>query len=413
MLFYIPPENMNSFSVTRTFHPVGQGAFYSEMFETSSGKFIMVYDCGATNSKTAPKALCKEIKDSFHEDQYDEKGRLIVDVLFLSHFHNDHLNGVAHLAPKVVICPFVNDDYVLMLQLINHFQSEWNIGAMRDPGSLFSNQPRIMRVSTIDPERSLEETNRPYTLDNLSDTITSGTRIGVKSQTVDLTDIWCFIPFNFHYKERLDEFKKLLEERVTEKCAGGLSFDELKANPTEFIKKHNVTLRTICDTFSGKTNDQSLIVYSGPVDSDYNGIFREYQCYESQGLHYGRRIHDNMPAAIYYGDITLRETLVKLLTTALASDTKYVGTIQLPHHGSDRSFHESVFYYYDKADRHPYNRVLYVMSAGSKSKTHPGKNVLLTLRRMHQLHAVVKENRDSSVCECWTIYYEKNGHRQR
>lgn len=37
--------------VVRTFHPVGQGAFYSERFyeeDCSSAKYNIVYDCGTS-----------------------------------------------------------------------------------------------------------------------------------------------------------------------------------------------------------------------------------------------------------------------------------------------------------------------------------------------------------------------------
>lgn len=33
--------------VQRTFHPVGQGAFYTEVFQSDTRhRFVMVYDCG-------------------------------------------------------------------------------------------------------------------------------------------------------------------------------------------------------------------------------------------------------------------------------------------------------------------------------------------------------------------------------
>ena len=60
----------------RTFHPVGQGAFYTERHKISNGKdFTIVYDCGSfqfTNLKN-------RIKSAF------QKGEEI-DILFISHF---------------------------------------------------------------------------------------------------------------------------------------------------------------------------------------------------------------------------------------------------------------------------------------------------------------------------------------
>lgn len=70
--------------VTRTFNAVGQGAFYCESFEVFGDRMNIVYDCG-TNSKK--EYLEREIKSRF------KKGE-IIDALFISHLHDDHVNGI-------------------------------------------------------------------------------------------------------------------------------------------------------------------------------------------------------------------------------------------------------------------------------------------------------------------------------
>ena len=67
----------------RTFHPIGQGAFYTEEF----GAFSVVYDCGTDSKKSFLKA---EIENVF------EKGQ-IIDAVFISHLHEDHVNGLKYL----------------------------------------------------------------------------------------------------------------------------------------------------------------------------------------------------------------------------------------------------------------------------------------------------------------------------
>lgn len=420
---------MMSFTVTRTFHPIGEGAFYSECFEHGGERFIMIYDCGSSNSNIPPKSLCKEIKDSFTEDQYDTEGRLIVDILFLSHFHNDHINGLSLLAPRKVVCPLVSDDDILMLQVMDEFQEEWNIAAMRNPAILFSNNPIIIRVDPLGPEESFEVRGQIVNDDSLSNRIQSGTKIAFNHPSANLTGLWCFIPYNFHYQGRLEEFKEKLSD-------SGLAYEDLKNDPSAFIKIHKQILKQICNSFTGKTNDQSLILYSGPaaastrimyLGNDYASCNRyckflkelndiepwlfEYLVRDCIFNHkkYFRLFHRyrilEKPAIIYYGDITLREKLVSSLTYGLISHMSYVGTIQLPHHGSDRSFHESVLYYYLYGRRQEYDKfsVLYVMSAGSKSKTHPGKNVLTTLSYTPQMYGVVTDKRASSITERWLI----------
>jgi ribonuclease BN (tRNA processing enzyme) len=69
--------------MTRTFHPIGQSAFYSEKFESG---FTIVYDCGGST-----KAIVEqEIQNSFEKDEK-------IDIVFISHFHNDHINGLEFL----------------------------------------------------------------------------------------------------------------------------------------------------------------------------------------------------------------------------------------------------------------------------------------------------------------------------
>jgi hypothetical protein len=77
------------------FHPVGQGCFYSGRIYQSrrsfnrNTMFNMVYDCGASFDK---EYLYQEI-DEYKEQLYYNK----LDVLFISHLDNDHVNGITRL----------------------------------------------------------------------------------------------------------------------------------------------------------------------------------------------------------------------------------------------------------------------------------------------------------------------------
>lgn len=70
------------------FQPAGQGLFYTGRV----GKFNFVYDCG-TNSKNTP--LSTAIKS------YASKLKTPLDLLIISHFHQDHINGIPRLLVAV------------------------------------------------------------------------------------------------------------------------------------------------------------------------------------------------------------------------------------------------------------------------------------------------------------------------
>lgn len=73
----------------RSFLPVGQGAFYCERFrDLLEDKSInMVYDCGSSNGKVV---IEREIAKSFRKGE-------TIHALFISHFHDDHINGIPFL----------------------------------------------------------------------------------------------------------------------------------------------------------------------------------------------------------------------------------------------------------------------------------------------------------------------------
>ena len=91
--------------VQRIIHPVGQGAFYSEQLVSDSGKkFTVVYDCGCGMKDQIPQEVESIIEEWLKDiDQ--------IDILFLSHFHNDHINGFDLLRnkAKVVVLPYVSN----------------------------------------------------------------------------------------------------------------------------------------------------------------------------------------------------------------------------------------------------------------------------------------------------------------
>lgn len=94
----------------RTFHPVGQGAFYTEQFNNG---FTIVYDCG---SETNISFVEKEIRNTFQQGDS-------IDAVFISHLHNDHINGLEFLLNycnvSKIFLPLIAPADKILLQIEN------------------------------------------------------------------------------------------------------------------------------------------------------------------------------------------------------------------------------------------------------------------------------------------------------
>jgi len=105
------------YCLKRIFHPVEQGAFYSEHFELENGQhFNVVYDCGSNQKNIGSVEIASSFKKS--ED---------IDILFISHFHKDHTNLIDVLKNccgkiKRVIIPLLENADFNILKIISSEQ---------------------------------------------------------------------------------------------------------------------------------------------------------------------------------------------------------------------------------------------------------------------------------------------------
>ena len=97
--------------VIRTFHPIGQGAFYSESFHYNEKIINIIYDCGSLTDLTKVK---EEIEKTFPKDTN-------IDALFISHFDSDHVNGIpfliTHCNVKNIFFPIISEEDKILLKI--------------------------------------------------------------------------------------------------------------------------------------------------------------------------------------------------------------------------------------------------------------------------------------------------------
>ena len=82
------------------FHNVGQGLFYTGQIRCNDKKFNFVYDCGTISGST--QNPIKQYKKYLNNDP--------IDMLVISHFHQDHTSGIPPLlhkqTVKTVVIPY-------------------------------------------------------------------------------------------------------------------------------------------------------------------------------------------------------------------------------------------------------------------------------------------------------------------
>ena len=111
-------EHLNANTMTkgnvRVFFPVGMGGFSFERMDETT----VVYDCGST-SKMVIKDNIKALKSDF----FGVKDR-VIDHLFISHFDEDHRNGIDELLKtfevKEIHLPYVEYKYRAVLNFMTH-----------------------------------------------------------------------------------------------------------------------------------------------------------------------------------------------------------------------------------------------------------------------------------------------------
>ncbi|MEQ4986544.1 hypothetical protein ABN080_03580 [Proteus sp. fly-1089] len=334
----------------RTFHSIGQGAFYTEEFDN----FTFVYDCGtATVGVDAHgKSTNSKARINTYVMDYFESGK-IINFLFISHFHRDHINGLeyllSHYEVKHIFIPQYNI-YERVIELIN-INNEDGHDKIDINFDLFDNELILEPIKTI----KAISTNIKVILvkhdhsDNIIDNDISDYEVSpdsyFNSGELLLSPIpnWIFIPINYKNKFRSRKFseklKKLnIEFRNTD--------DFVKAWGDE-DKKNNIT--NIFKGLPGKANENSMVVYSGSsinnyLFSDINHISLTEKEIEEDEINFERNVIGmNESSCIYFGDYEAKKKgALELIKNRLKAYYNSVCTIQIPHHGSFENYSEDI-----------------------------------------------------------------------
>lgn len=307
--------------VQRIIHPVGQGAFYSERFFDNEGITLatVVYDCG---SKTLSSDLLKKrIKDYFLDKEE-------IDILFLSHLHVDHINGIKSLKNyatiKHVVLPYSRDDKELLYFQYKHLEKGTPdsdvLALISDPVAYFADS-KVLYVDEADFGQLRNSANDIVT--NIESVELSHLSGGTKISTTNLNDAWVYIPINNNYSKYHNDFRQIVLDVAKEFDIKDFKFEDSTFSDN-FIKE--VKKRIKDKEISSEINANSLIVYSGPYRVEENTSFYPAGC-------------------LYTGDSCFRYNayIMNHVQTSLNDYLPDLGLIQVPHHGSRGNFSTDMF----------------------------------------------------------------------
>lgn len=326
--------------IVRNHYPVGQGFFSSQQISYGDEKYTCVYDCGSV-SKRGSSLLDKYIGDL-------KKTTDTIDLLVLSHFDYDHINGVKKLVERFnirnIVIPYLSTFEKLLLLVgknvpLNHRAMQTDL---------------YFLAYLIDGEdnnflRRIEE-GRMEVISSRSEVTPVPIRLvdGKLSAQIDgrYRPFWEFAyfsipPGNGSEKSLLRNFKKCL------KCQN--LYDDIKNNNIQSIYKnrskikdaYKCAVREIPEANKSDVwNSSSLILYSGPPKDSCR--YRSYGPY----CYYGP--YDYVAPArrsscclgwLGTGDARLEEPKnVDALERKLDWRSGLVHTITVPHHGSDNNW---------------------------------------------------------------------------
>ena len=390
----------------RSQFPVGQGCFHAGCISQGTsatrdlGDFHYIYDCGSNTMSALREAIGAYRKQTSH-----------VDALFVSHLHEDHVNGIDKLLGAVTVdtvyLPYAND----VLSLLNLIEADMDgalsaslVEATIDPRSWFGRRgvSHVVRVLAWTADESdfaeddVEVDDGPYDersrvvradLDGETkspppvrtrttmEEIESGSivKISIGRDTLD----WILVP---HVDptpiRRLTEFRKALKKacglRPRQWLTATRMADALRTR-SKRLKLRNCYEKIISGGSRHNHNRVSMSLYSGPpsvVGSKQAPFYSVIRRTANWSI-YSRSISPDWfwslkveaPGWIGTGDATLKNTDVRTAWRKTFDRFRHeIGTLLLPHHGSERNFHHELLDFPDlklcvasAGDPSPYN----------------------------------------------------------
>lgn len=365
-------ENANR--MIRTFHSVGHGAFYTERFNDKEGKRLVtiVYDCGGWSKILVTKRI---------EEAFEDKST--INLLFISHLHNDHINCVPQLLEKYnverIILPDLEDNLVIEALLYNYIEAEeYDNDANKFIEKLLIGNFGSTQITQVVDFK--DNNNVPFSevdSESIGDKLASGTAIEVKRLN------WRYYPINISLSNSVSIIEKLAE-------VAKISLSSFYLNRKLDYKKIRDVVKSIgiskCKDIYREVFGRNHNSYSMPL------VSMAERCLSAKCKRKCHKVGETSircyTNCLYTGDFEAKNKCIDLQKVFDKLNIEYskIGVLQVPHHGSTHNKNEDMY----KSGK------ICIISASSGDKKHPNTDVIQNIQLNNSIPIVVSE-KDSSI----------------
>ena len=393
--------------IIRTFHPVGQGGFYTETFNDRPNVPKVVFDCGGKS---------KEFMEKYIDSFLPSDKIVTIEAVFISHLHDDHINGLQHLIDranvKKIFLPQFNSNQLFEIIFYN---------AARGAKGSNSNQLVLSFIESNKSNHSLNEVSiiqiAEVTGDNNYQNVTHNIQHGVSSQTIasgtpmELEKGWVYIPFN--PKSKIPNFDKIKNQSIKETLQSlynnNTNLYEQAEALAQFVESCGVEQckKLYKKMFGGIHNGQSMTLFSGLRNPNMEICSCPFPptCHHYLYPHwrdwFAEFAKDNEACIptnfLYTGDYEAGESAKMEELSSFYTNMKVWETIcgvQIPHHGSRKNYAKEL-----------YNKRCYaIASAGTSNKFHhPNIDTLINIFHQGCKPFVVTEDKSTIIMQYFRI----------
>lgn len=346
----------------RVFFPVGMGGFSFERMDETT----VVYDCGAYKSKKVINANVKALKSGF----FGVKDR-VIDHLFISHFDEDHCNGVDELLKtfevKEIHLPYIAYKYRAVLNFMTN-------NGVANLFNTFVQHGLNSRISLYQMNRSTAHTIRSRN-GKWEWVITNLLNESYFDKALEMMK-GCGIVFNEHpQSEPLEEMVvggnpigDVYAETNTQNGKADGNDDGLRIFVTsdknnqqnqsslDWIKQSLLSLKLMTASDKLKNANRRVPDIVGDIEKNEGYAKNEYGMlmlskrradaetaalfFKNQDLYYWRHFHydDELTSCFYTGDMCMNKNTDMLTILSLIKYNKEpLQFFQIPHHGSSHN----------------------------------------------------------------------------